>query len=217
MPSSRVLEAIAVTAELCGRIFTPAAAMVFASDLDGFPDHAVINALTRCRKEVRGMLTIQDVISRIDDGRPGVEEAWAMIPRDEQTSIVWSEEMAQAFGAASLLLAEGDRVAARMAFKETYTRLVSEARDRREPAKWTASLGHDVSGQQLALIDAVRANRLSLAHAMSLMAARPDAQKGMLISLGVKEHSLLAAPDKAGQAKVKALLADLRDLTLRGQ
>lgn len=211
MPSSQVIEAIAVTAELCGRTFSPAAAMVFAGDLDGFPDHAVIAALTRCRKEVRGFLTIQDVISRIDDGRPGAEEAWAMIPRDEQTSVVWTDEMAQAYGKAAPLLDEGDKIGARMAFKEAYAKLVSDARDRKAPPKWTPSLGEDVNGRQMALLDAVRANRMQLSHATALLEAYPDLQQGLILSLGVKEHPLLAAPNPEGRAKVLALLSNLRN------
>lgn len=210
MPSSQVIEAIAVTAELCGRTFSPAAAMVFAGDLSGFPDHSVMAALTRCRKEVKGFLTIADVISRIDDGRPGVEEAWAMIPRDEATSIVWTEEMAQAYGKAAPLLDEGDKIGARMAFKEAYAKLVAEARDRKQPPKWTPSLGDDVNGRQLALIDAVRAGRMKLDHATTLLAGQPDLQQGLLLQVGPKDHPLLAAPSAEGRAKVQALLADLR-------
>jgi hypothetical protein len=217
MPSSKVIEAIAVTAELCGRTFTPGAASVFAGDLDGLPDEAVLAALTRCRKEVRGALTVQDVVSRLDDGRPGAEEAWAMIPRDEISSIVWTEEMAQAYGAAGPLLAEGDRIAARMAFKEAYAKLVAEARDRREMPRWTPSMGSDASGRQLALIDAVRLRRMRMDHAMELLQNQPEAQQGLLISLGVDKHPLLAAPSQAGREKVRALLSDLRTLTLGGQ
>lgn len=210
MPSSQVIEAIAVTAELCGRTFSPAAAMMFATDLDGFPDAAVLTALTRCRKEVRGMLTIQDVISRIDDGRPGVEEAWAMIPRDEQSSIVWTDEMAQAYGVASPLLDEGDRIGARMAFKEAYAKLVAEARDCKAQPKWTPSLGGDPSGRQLALLDAVRANRIKLDHATMLLESYPDLQQGLILSLGVTSHPLLAAPSKDGRERVRALLTTLK-------
>lgn len=211
MPSSKVIEAIAVTAELCGRVFSPAAAMMFAGDLDGFPDAAIISALSRCRKEVRGLLTVQDVISRIDDGRPGVEEAWAMIPRDEESSVVWTTEMAQAFGVAAPLLQEGDKIAARMAFKEAYAKLVAEARDAKAPPQWQPSFGGDASGRQLALIDGVRANRLSLSHAVSLLGAHPDLQEGLLLSLGVDKHPLLAAPNKVAQSKIKELL-----LTMKG-
>ncbi len=208
MPSSAVIEAIAVTAELCGRTFSPAAAAVFAGDLDGFSEQAVLVALTRCRKEVRGMLTLQDVVSRIDDGRPGVEQAWAMLPHDENTSTVWTEEMAQAWGVSMPLLNDGDRVGARMAFKEAYTKQVAEARDQKLPAKWTASFGRDVGGRQAALIEAVRHRRLPLEHAVQLLPI--EAAEGLLMSLGVKNHPLLAAPNKDGQQKIQALRLALK-------
>lgn len=212
MQSSKVLEAIAVTAELCGRVFTPAAARVFASDLEGFPDDAVLGALARCRKEVKGVLTVQDVVSRLDDGRPGAEQAWAMIPYDEQSSVVWTEEMAQAYGAAAPLIAAGERIPARMAFKEAYEKAVTLARDRREAPKWTPSFGDDPSSRQLALIDAVRARRMELPRAMELIGTYPDLQQGMLISLGVDKHPLLAAPSTDGRKKVRELLGQLRML-----
>lgn len=204
MPTSAVIEAIAVTAELCGRTFSPAAAAVFAGDLDGFNEQAVLVALTRCRKEVRGMLTLQDVVSRIDDGRPGVEQAWAMLPHDENTSTVWTDEMAQAWGIAMPLLNDGDRVGARMAFKEAYTKLIAEARDQKLPAKWTPSFGRDVGGRQAALIEAVRHKRLPLDHAVQLLPT--EAAEGLLLSLGVKNHPLLAAPSQDGKKKVGELL-----------
>jgi hypothetical protein len=207
MSSTEVIQAIAVTAELCGRTFSPPAARVFADDLDGFPDTAVLRALSRCRKEVRGMLTVQDVISRIDDGRPGVEQAWAMLPQDEETSTVWTDEMAQAWGIASPLLAGGDRIGARMAFKEAYAKAVTDARDRKAPPKWTPSFGRDVPGRQAALAEAVRHNRISLAHAVNLLPH--DAAEGLVLQLGVK-HSLLAAPSLVGQTRVKALLDGLK-------
>lgn len=214
MQSSKVLEAIAVTAELCGRSFTPAAARVFAQDLAGFSDDAVLSALTRCRKEVKGVLTVQDVVSRIDDGRPGVEEAWAMIPHDEESSVVWTQEMATAYGVAAPLIYEGDKIGARMAFKEAYAKLVADARDRKEPPHWMPSLGGNPSGRQMALIDGVRAKRLEMNHAMKLLEAYPDLQEGLLISIGVTDHPLLAPPNKEAQAKVRAILDGVRE-TLR--
>lgn len=208
MPSSLVIEAVAVTAELCGRTFSPAAAAVFANDLDGFAEHSVLSALTRCRKEVRGMLTVQDVISRIDDGRPGVEQAWAMLPHDENTSVVWSDEMCQAWGVALPLLNEGDKIGARMAFKEAYAKHVADARDKKIPPKWTVSFGVDKNGRQAALIEAVRHNRLQLEHAVQLLPV--DAAEGLLLSLGVKNHPLLAVPSQTGKKMVGDLLLTLK-------
>lgn len=208
MTSSKVIEAIAVTAELCGRTFSPAAAMVFASDLDGFPESAVLSALSRCRKEVRGMMTIADVISRIDDGRPGVEHAWAMIPQDENTSVVWTDEMAAAWGGAAPLLREGDRIGARMAFKETYARLMTEARDRKEPPKWTPSFGDDKLGRLAAVDEAVRHKRLGVEHAVLMLG--DELGESLVRQLGVQSHPLLAAPSEEGKAKIRALMLQLK-------
>ena len=173
MPSLELIQAVAVTAELCGRTFSESAARVFVQDLAGFQEPAVIKALARCRREVKGVLTIQDVVTRIDDGRPGVEEAWAQMPLDELQSVVWTDEMREAFGIARGLLSNGEKVAARMAFKEAYIRLVGEARDEGQPVKWSPSLGFDKSGQHAVLADAVAKGRLSYEHAQDLCPMLP--------------------------------------------
>lgn len=160
MHSSNVLKAVCVTAELCGRTFTEAAAQVFCHDLSAYPEEAVLSALTRCRREVKGMLTTQDVISRMDDGRPGVEEAWAMIPAGEDDTIVWTAEMAEAHAACAPLLVEGDRIAARMTFKEVYGKAVTRAVAAGEPVSWSASLGWDLEKRKRALLAAVEAGKL---------------------------------------------------------
>ncbi len=167
MASSDLLKAVAVTAELCGRTFTPEAAAVFVSDLAGLPEPAVMVALKRCRKEIRGVMTLQDVISRIDDGRPGPEEAWAMIPKNEAATVVWTAEMCQAHAVACPLLDSGDAIGARMAFKETYSRLVSAARDEQRPVSWSASLGHDAGLRDRALALGVEQGRISVEYARS--------------------------------------------------
>lgn len=173
MPSPDLIKAIAVTSELCGRTFSEAAAKVFVSDLSCYPEGQVLKALVRCRKEVRGVLTLQDVVSRLDDGRPGVEEAWSMLPFTEATSAVWTDEMSQAFGVAVRLIDAGAMVEARMAFKETYQRLVTQARDAGQPVNWTATLGHDVRGRESVLIDAVDKGRLSIEFARGLIPQLP--------------------------------------------
>lgn len=161
MPSPELIRAIAVTSELCGRTFSEAAASVFVADLACYPERQVLGALVRCRKEVRGVLTLADVISRIDDGRPGVEEAWSMLPMSEDASAVWTTEMSQAFGVAVRLIDAGSLVEARMAFKETYQRLVTQARDRGEPVEWHVTLGHDVKARESVLIDALDKGRIT--------------------------------------------------------
>lgn len=120
-----------------------------------------------------------DIIGRIQalDGRPGPEEAWSMIPRDEYATVVWTEEIAQAWGVARPLLTEGDQVAARMAFLERYRALVRRARDDGIPVRWTPSLGHDPSQREAALSEAVEKGRLrseQVAHLLPNRAPVPD-------------------------------------------
>lgn len=169
--SKRLLEAIAVTAELTSTSLSEAAAKVMTADLAQYPEQQVLAALTRCRRELKGRLTIADVVTRLDDGRPGPEEAWAMLPRDEAVTVVWTEEMAQAMGVAQPLLNEGEIVPARMAFKEAYTKLVQDARDNRIPVKWTASLGHDTRGREHVLTQAAEMGRLTHEHVAGLLPA----------------------------------------------
>lgn len=171
MPSIELIKAIAVTSELCGRTFSQAAAEVFVADLAAYPERQVIGALVRCRKEVRGMLTLADVISRLDDGRPGVEEAWSLLPYTEDKSAVWTVEMSQAFGVAVRLIDAGAMVEARMAFKETYQRLVTQARDAGKPVEWSVTLGHDPSQREAALVDAVDKGRISYERAQEFSPA----------------------------------------------
>ncbi len=170
MASSKLLEAIAVTAELCGRTFTPIAARVLADDLSSYDEHAVMRALTRCRKELKpGQFCLEAITSRIDDGRPGVEEAWAMLPHDEYKTVVWTEEMVKAWSVALPLIEDGEMVAARMAFKEAYTKAISEAREQRTTIKWTASLGHDKNGRENVLIEAIEKGRLTAPQVKGLL------------------------------------------------
>lgn len=171
MPSASLLEAVAVTAELCGRVFSESAARVFVSDLAGYPERQVIGALARCRKEVRGLLTVADVIQRLDDGRPGADEAWSMLPRSESDSVVWTDEMREAFSVAARIMNE-DKIAARMAFKEAYKAAVDRSREQCRQVNWQASLGHDPRGREQALQRAVECGQLSAQFALGLM---PDA------------------------------------------
>jgi hypothetical protein len=171
MVSTSLLEAVAVTAELCGRTFSEPAARVFVSDLSGYPEPQVIAALSKCRKEVRGLLTVADVIQRLDDGRPGPDEAWAMLPRSEADSVVWTEEMSKAYAVAEPMM-DTDRNAARLAFRESYKRAVDAAREVRKPVQWTPSLGHDPRGREAALERAAELGRLTASHAQALLPNR---------------------------------------------
>lgn len=110
-----------------------------------------------------------DILAQIEgaaenDGRPGAEEAWAVcLPAsDEARTVVWTAEMAEAWGLARVVLDAGDEVGARMTFRETYSRLIASARKLRAAPQWSATLGHDEAMRADALRAAVGAGRLPL-------------------------------------------------------
>lgn len=164
---NRVLQTIQATAEIYGKTMSPFAAEVLLTDLSEYPEDAILKALTTCRKELRTFPTLADITSRIADGHPGVEEAWAMLPKDESSSVVWTDQMRDAFGVVRLQI-DSNPIAARMAFKEVYSRLLSEARSLRLIPRWEPSLGFDRNSRDAVLADAVAKGRIQIEYAESL-------------------------------------------------
>ena len=152
---SRIRQAITGLAELHGKTLSNLAAELFEKALKDYPEHDILLALTRCLKDLSHFPTPAEVIARVDDGHPGPEEAWALVPKNEADSAVWTQEMREAFFAGASSLIDDDPIAARMAFKETYAKLLTQSRMKRKKAKWELSLGHDQRGRQAAAILAV--------------------------------------------------------------
>lgn len=191
-----LLQAIAVTSELTGTVFTEPAVRVMASDLAQFPEAQVMGALRRCRRELRSTLTLAAILERIEDGRPGPEEAWAIVRPaidDERTTIFYTPEMKDAFFVARELA--DDLIAARMAFLEAHRTALQEARSRSEPIKWEACLGHDSAQRESAILKAVERGQISQEHGAIMLPhlATPDARVSALAERATKR---LAQPRK---------------------
>lgn len=187
---SGLVEAIAVTAEVCGQALSPTAVEVLAGDLAGFDEVSILAALARCRMELEGPLKASEILARLDDGRPDADEAWGMMPLDEMASVVWTDEMAYAWGLALPLLNAGDVGTAHTAFCEAYAKTVLDARIRRRPVRWMPSLGSDVAGRERVLLDAVRKRRLSAAHVEKLLPPGSDTPAGEDVVARVKIRNL---------------------------
>lgn len=98
---------------------------------------------------------------------PGVEQAWAMIaPKvsSDTPTVFATEEMREAYGAALAL--EGDMIAARMAFKETYGRLIEQADANGTLPKWSMMPGTDPRGREAAIREAVQKKLIPVEWAM---------------------------------------------------
>ena len=107
-----------------------------------------------------------------DDGRPGADEAWSigLLSDDEAASVVWTDEIAQAMAAAQPVLRAGDKVGARMAFREAYERIVSDARRARRPVRWSVTQGMDPLRVAHAVEQGVKAGRIARAELDALPA-----------------------------------------------
>lgn len=121
--------------------------------------------------------TPADLIAQIDaaadKGRPGPEEAWAMLPTDETQTVVWTDEMSEAHRVCTPLLNAGDRIGARMAFKEAYERIVGQAKRLGQRAHWSPSLGSDLALRKQALTRAVEQGLLTAEAAFDACPALP--------------------------------------------
>jgi hypothetical protein len=144
---------------------TQATLRLWWNALVNYPVDIIIKCLDYHVKHSKFLPKPADIIEIITtrDGRPSVEEAWSLcqIAVDENETIVWSEEMASAWGIALPIVDSGDKVGARMAFKEYYVRLVQIARDNGLQVKWSVSLGHDAERRNEAIKQAADKNLIS--------------------------------------------------------
>lgn len=166
------------------KIISGSAKGLFFAALAEYPLDAVRKALSaHCRDKTRGRFTPKpaDIIDQIEgavsDGRPSVEEAWAiaLTSRDESDTVVWTNEIAEAFAICSPVLNLGDEVGARMAFKDAYSRIVAQAKAQRIAPKWTASLGWDMRKREASLTRASTAGLLPAPTVAALLPPPIDA------------------------------------------
>lgn len=206
-----VLKAIAATAELTGTELSEAALLVFEADLDGYPEADVLAALTRCRRELRGRLTIADVLDRMSTvgGHPTANEAWAMVlaSLDESETVVWTDQVAEAAAVARPILEAGDEVGARMAFRDAYERIVRERAD--EP-RWFPSLGSDAVRREAALDRAVADGRLRREHVDGLLPPPINAKGHVIAGLLSGDMSAPMPRDPEFRSRISALLRQLQ-------
>lgn len=177
---AEIVKELALTFEVCGGDLSLGAKQLIVHELNNYSEDEIKHALRRCRREVKGRLSLADIIARFPRRHPTADEAWSLIPKSEDESVVWTKEMASAHRAVQGLLVAGDIVGARLAFRDSYNRAVEAAGGpEREPA-WSFSPGHDPGLREGALRDAVCAGRLG-----------EDDAKRLLPGFGTKEAKML--------------------------
>lgn len=148
------------------------------------------------------------IIAANPDGRPGADEAWAMLPyQDEAASVVLTDEMAEAFGIAREV---DDKNGARMAFRDAYNRIVDRNKRAGDVPKWFASLGHDKEGREIVLQEAVRLGRIGQAYATGLLPP-PITERGNAVLALVASNGALTAESTEREAAYQRI-ADLKEM-----
>lgn len=202
----RFMRCLLACAELYGKDVGGGAASLWWSALQSLPIEEVEAGFAAFVKDTtvgRFMPKPADILAhaQAQDGRPGAEEAWALIPKDESTGQVVTDEMMQAYGVCCALLDEGDPIAAHMAFREAYTKAIAAARSNNVPVRWFLSAGRDSSTNVGALETAVTKGRITATYAAKLLPnlATSSPQIAALLS-GVAANLTTKALEKAARA-----------------
>ncbi|MCG7598847.1 hypothetical protein MHM84_03550 [Halomonas sp. McH1-25] len=158
--AEQLLEQLYATAEVLGSEIKPGAANLMVRDLREYSRQEVEKALARCRSELTGRLTLAAILDRIPGANAFLSpnEAWALAlsSLDENETVVWTKETAEAMGVAQPILDVGDKVGARMAFIAAYERKVEEAKTEQRKPEWQVSLGYSPERRQEAISEAVK-------------------------------------------------------------
>lgn len=184
------------------------------STLGAYPINVIAQAFTAYIEQNGEFAPIPAGIAKLcklQDGRPGAEEAWAiaLTSRDEADTVVWTADIAQAFAICRCVLDLGDKFGAHMAFKEAYNRIVAQARSANIPAQWIASIGFDVNRRAAVLQNPSNAALLS-APTIAALLPPPEATK-------TNDSNAVAQ-----MAKIKQMLIDMnsekqREIELHAQ
>ena len=200
-----VVKTLAIVCELTGTQLSDPAKGMMVKQLAGYPARQVLGSLERCAAECKFKLTLADVISRLEDGRPGAEEAWANFPKSEDQAGIVTDEMSVAWGAAAPLYGS-DHVGSRMAFKEAYERETRKARAEGRGPKWRVSPGFDKASTESIAIEGMKSGQLSAASALQYILPEHHDHALYVAGLGPKA---LPAPDQ--RSNVRGLIASLTE------
>lgn len=197
-----------ITFDLIGKspaakVISAEAKAMFFNDLKRYPLEYIDAALQAHRMDAdRGRFTptVADISSQIERRRPmqwvSADEAWAAAPKIENQPAVVNATVVQALATAQPLMDAGDMVAARMAFKGTYDRLVAAAKLERRGPEYFVSPGGTYDEQQ-AVIE----------HAQNM---------GLLPPPKTQAKVMIEGSSRAGKQRLAALLQELKPKMIGG-
>lgn len=214
-----LMQQLVATAELKGADLSPNALAVMAKDLEGYSPQVISQALNAYRK-TSGRFSLDGIITQIEklnpNARISADEAWALYPHNEEASAVITDEIAEAMGVAQPLLNEGDKIGARMAFKNAYERITERNKQQGIEPKWFPSLGSEQSSRETAVNDAVRLGRLPAKAIQTLLPPPIDHkfQSNVLQLKTVMQVEDKATPEQKEKARQK--IAQIKSMLAKG-
>jgi response regulator RpfG family c-di-GMP phosphodiesterase len=148
---------------------------------------------------------------------------------DERNTVVWTDEMAQAWSVAQPIVQVRDMVGARMAFISAYERLVRTAREERRVPVVSVSLGWDAELRAKAVEQAVSLGYLPQGQAteylpppapvinpLELLRGKPvDAPLEIRERIEKLKQSIFEANERAALESERRKQAEIKDLRAR--
>jgi hypothetical protein len=171
------------------KVISPAAKAMFFTDLERYPLELIEAALAAHRQDPeRGRFTpkVADISFQIERRRRvswlSADEAWAQVPKLEGEPGLLNDVTAQALAVANqfLNLPKPDLVAARMAFKGCYERLVERAKLERRGPVYFVSPGGTYEAQQAVAAEGVRLGLLAPPKPQPVVAIGQSGNSGRL-------------------------------------
>ena len=150
---------------------------------DGYQFDDIQAALKDCCRSLKGRLTLSDIISRLQAvAIPTADELWGEVLdycQNEHKTFVLPEIAFQACENAAVyeLINSGDRIAARMAFKAAYERLIKGYSG---SLKYRYALGTDRAGREQVLNQAIKDGKLNRLECLDLLENKPQTFIGLI-------------------------------------
>lgn len=203
------VELLQGTAEAVGFPISQTCADMMALDLGGYEFDQVKAACAKCRRELKFRLTLSDIIDRLqaEDGRPGPDEAWLMVMKDDDYSQLTNNEIDEASKGVMEAIRAGNAFGAERSFKELYPKVVKKAREQGRIPVYRVSIGQ-LGGNEQAISEGLKSGVLAINY---LEANFPEDQIRGAARLG---NTQLALPPPPSVDKTKAIAAKMLILAM---
>lgn len=158
-----------------GKTLSNAAMKVTFKLLSGYPFEHVAAAIYKHIETSDRAPQPSDIIKLLNmgDEHLDADSAWLIVPKSEEDSAVWTDEMATAWGSCSKLYYSGDIFNATRGFKSEYKRICEISKLTNKPVNWTLTKGTNHELLKTCVEEALRLGRLKPDYANRVLDSLP--------------------------------------------